>query len=96
MTDKTPTKNQIAEFLPGALDKAMNSYQSFMERENSEEDEEQKLTFKQHHEAAKVALAHIELLMKLAERAGLDVDDNRAEDIMRMIGNAQIEVNEKT
>ncbi len=67
-------RERIAEFLPCALHRAIVSYENFMDREEQEKAGE----FKAHHDACKVALAHIELLVKLARWA--DLPDPRLED----------------
>ncbi len=64
---ETRTRTQIAEFLPNAIDTALTSYQLFSEQNISEEAK----GFKAHHDACKVAIAHIELLIKLAQWADL-------------------------
>lgn len=66
-------RDRIAEFLPCALEKAIGSYETFMDREHEKAGE-----FKTHHDACKVALAHIELLVKLARWA--DLPDPQVED----------------
>jgi hypothetical protein len=66
------SRDDIAKFLPTALEKAFTSYHDFMEIDFPNEAKE----FGAHHTAAKVAIAHIELLMKLATLADLnDADD---------------------
>lgn len=67
-------RDRIAEFLPCALQRAIGSYENFMDREKYEKAGD----FKAHHDACKVALAHIELLVKLARWA--DLPDPRVED----------------
>lgn len=69
---KTPrlddgARERIAEFFPDALRKALDSYQEFMEGMPPAEAKD----FKDHHIAAKVAIAHIELLIKLGQWAQL-------------------------
>lgn len=61
------TRARIAEFLPTALESAIASYQLFSEP-NPEQDS---ADFKKHQDACKVAIAHIELLVKLAKRTTL-------------------------
>ena len=70
---------QIAEFLPDAISKALTSYRAYMEQNS---DDELK-SFKEKHTACKIAIAHIELLLKLARWA--DLPDGGA-----MNGNDQI------
>lgn len=71
-------RSRIAEFLPRALEKAIASYENFMEKENDTTKEPKGPNFKIHHDACKVALAHIELLVKLARWA--DLPDPELED----------------
>jgi hypothetical protein len=65
---------QIARFLPDAIAAALTSYHRFMEQQIPQEAQE----FGKHHTACKVAVAHIELLLKLARWA--DLPDPRAGD----------------
>lgn len=57
------SREQIAEFLPEAIATALNSYRDYMEKEDH--------NFKEKHTACKTAIAHIELLLKLARWADL-------------------------
>lgn len=70
---------QIAAFLPDAIARALTSYHRFSKQDAPSEAKE----FSAHHSACKVAIAHIELLIKLAKWA--DLPDAKAED-----GNRQI------
>jgi hypothetical protein len=63
-------RQQIAEFLPDAIKKAIDSYHRFTEEDFSTEEKK----FSTRHTACKVALAHIELLLKLAKWAKLSDD----------------------
>ncbi|MFA7277278.1 MAG: hypothetical protein WC043_10815 [Pseudobdellovibrionaceae bacterium] len=70
MTSSSPllsaqVRAQIAAFLPRALAKAVESYRAHMDK--SIEDKK----FSEHHKDAKVAIGHIELLIKLAKWAEL-------------------------
>lgn len=67
-------RDQIATFLPDAIAKALTSYHRFAD--NSIPDDPK--GFSAHHGACKVAIAHIELLLKLARWA--DLPDANAED----------------
>ncbi|MDB5491196.1 MAG: hypothetical protein JWO78_1045 [Micavibrio sp.] len=60
------SREQIAAFLPDAITTAMTSYQKQMEAEENDD-----LSFKEKHASCKTALAHIELLLKLARWADL-------------------------
>ncbi len=83
----------ISEALPAALITAMESYQFFLEREIPDEAKE----FKAHHEACKVAIAHIELLIKLAQWADLIKDDDQEDHkfLRMMIENANAEIQKR-
>ena len=61
------SRAQIASFLPDAIAKALTSYHTFMDKTISNEAKE----FTAHHGACKAAIAHIELLLKLARWAEL-------------------------
>lgn len=61
------TRQQIAAFLPDAIALALTSYHRFSRQEPGEGAKE----FSAHHSACKVAIAHIELLIKLARWADL-------------------------
>ena len=62
------SREQIAGFLPEAIRKALTSYKKFMEEEKVEIKAKD---FKEHHSACKVAISHIDLLLKLARWADL-------------------------
>jgi hypothetical protein len=76
MTEKIEehTRRQIAEFLPDAIARTLKSYRGFSEQKPAEEARD----FYAHHNACKVAISHIELLIKLARWA--DLPDEGAED----------------
>lgn len=87
-------RERIADFLPRALETALESYRLFSEKEAHESDAKE---FKAHHDACKVALAHIELLMKLAKMADLPdphVEGEDKEKLLRTLienGRAELE-----
>lgn len=58
---------QIAEFLPDAIARALTSYRTYMEMKS----DDTLAAFKEKHMACKTAIAHIELLLKLARWADL-------------------------
>lgn len=68
------SREQIAEFLPEAIATALRSYHRFSQLPVAEEAKD----FTDHHKACKVAVAHIELLLKLARWA--DLPDSKAGD----------------
>lgn len=67
------TRKRIAAFLPDAIARALTSYHEFSKRNTGDDAKK----FTEHHSACKVAIAHIELLIKLAKWA--DLPDARAE-----------------
>ena len=91
------SRKQIAEFLPEALNTAIASYQLFSEDEDSEKLKQEPTKFKAHHDACKVAIAHIQLLIKLAEWADLPDPSIEGEverkDLLALINSAQGEIN---
>jgi hypothetical protein len=69
ITIENTTRTQIAAFLPDAIELAVKSYREHMVKEN--ESGTGKGNFEAHHKAAKIAISHIELLIKLAKWADL-------------------------
>ena len=63
------TREQISEFLPEAIRLAVISYRKFMKSEEDLDEDGNIVTreFVDHHKSAKVAISHIELLIKLAK-----------------------------
>lgn len=88
-------RERIAAFLPSALETALASYQLFSRKETHEENPQK---FKAYHDACKVALAHIELLMKLVKLANLPDpklnDEMKQADLAALIENARKELGE--
>ncbi|MEK7802428.1 MAG: hypothetical protein AAB276_08245 [Pseudomonadota bacterium] len=77
LTIQEKSRQQIAIFLPAAIEKAINSYRLYVEKEELDGE------FSDRHKAAKIALAHIELLIKLAKWADLpdaDIEDKKEAD----------------
>lgn len=75
---------KIAKYLPDAIERAIQSYREFYAQETATDAK----AFSAHHSACKAAIAHIELLLKLAAWAHLpsgDDDDGLAD----MIAQAQ-------
>ena len=89
------TREQVAEFLPRAIRKALGSYEAF--RENKPELNPK--DFKAHHEACKAVIAHVQLLIKLAEWAHLPDektgDETSQAELANMIQSAQFELGKK-
>lgn len=67
---KNLSKEQVREFLPDAIQKAFDSYCEFM---GQKIDTSKAKLFSDHHNACKVAIAHVNLLLKLADWADMDV-----------------------
>jgi len=89
------TRMEIVKFLPHALGKALDSYKLFRNKKHHEEPKE----FKAHHEACKAAIAHVQLLIKLAEWAHLPDKSESMEidqtELAGMIEKARAEIGEK-
>ena len=93
------SRKKIAAFLPQALETAIDSYHAFstfaMDQDAKKSPAKE---FYDHHNACKVAIAHIELLLKLAKYAHLPDDnvlpDNEMRHLVTLIENAQEEYNE--
>ena len=66
------TQRDIAVFLPEALKTALESYMKFSKNPHHTDDNNHAKNFKDHHDACKVALAHIKLLIELARQIGSD------------------------
>ncbi len=97
------TRKDIAAFLPGAIQSALTSYIAFSEEEASAPSYEQEKNakaklFKDHHDACKVAVAHIKLLIELAKWADLpdpEIEDNEEyAQLLDAIKKAKIELKE--
>ncbi len=95
---KTPqlgaeTRARIAELLPQALRSSLDSYHEFVTTGISDQKTKD---FSAHHTAAKVALAHIQLLIKLAAIAGLGSKNEAAadgtDDLAMLMNLAKIEL----
>ena len=85
MKQKTPeigaqARTRIAETLPQAIEKAVASYHDFTDGGGEEPKD-----FQSRHTAAKAALAHIELLLKLAAlvEAGGDGKNSGLEELIQ-------------
>ena len=73
---KQITRRHVAEVLPDALRRALDSYHAFMrDTQVTHEPGE----FSKHHNAAKAAISHIQLLLKLAQWAELPNTTGEAE-----------------
>ncbi len=81
-------RNRIASFLPEAMERALQSYRSFLDESEHKNAKE----FKAHHDACKVAIAHLELLIKLAEWAHLPDENLGSQQLLMMLENAQAEL----
>lgn len=90
------TRDAIAAFLPGAIAAALQSYSNFLEEQATTDAQTDSKDFKAHHDACKVAIAHIELLVKLAKWADLPdpvlSDQNRQAELLAMIDRANKEM----
>ena len=93
MTDQLPpieaaTRERVAEFLPQALSKTLESYREFISREVPDDAK----NFSNHHAAAKVAISHIQLLIKLAAWAQLPEQGSATGTLNDLFAEAQAEL----
>ncbi|MAI62556.1 MAG: hypothetical protein CBB87_08785 [Micavibrio sp. TMED27] len=97
---ETQTRKDIACFLPEAISVALESYRYFTQDQITKNEAITPKTFKEHHDACKVAIAHIELLLKLARWAELPdpqiEDQDKQKQMSEMIERAQQELNSLT
>lgn len=82
------TRAKIAESLPAAIDHAVNSYHHF----STTEPNDGVKNFSAYHTACKTAVAHIELLLKLAEWAQLPRKGQEDADLAALMQDAQSEL----
>ena len=75
-TVENEMRDVVAKYLPKAIDKAMTSYDLYLEGGAHDKIED----FKSHHEACKVALAHVALLIDMGDWVGKR--DPKGEDII--------------
>jgi hypothetical protein len=84
------TRQQIAEFLPEAIVLAFASYKEHMAKEIEND------KFESHHKSAKIAISHIELLIKLAKWADLPdksvVTETEAQYLKGLMDKAEAEI----
>jgi hypothetical protein len=82
-------RQQIATSLPQAIEKALSSYHDFVAQSVPDDAK----GFSSHHGAAKIAITHIELLLKLAHWAQLPddniIDPEKSEELTRFMELAQ-------
>ncbi len=83
------SRAKIAHCLPDAIDCALQSYRRFYGQESSEGASAK--DFSAHHSACKTAIAHIELLLKLAAWAQLPRKDEDA-GLALLMADAQLEL----
>ncbi len=83
------TRKQVGEFLPKAIQKSLESYHRFSDQKIPEDAK----GFSAHHTACKVAIAHIELLLKLAKWAELpDKNLKQNENFVKALSDAEEEL----
>ena len=83
------TRARVAEFLPRALTVTMQSYDDYMSGKMTAEEKKE---FESNHKAAKVAISHIELLLKLAGAAELPREDGDGMELAILIQQASAEL----
>ena len=94
MTNKPPTieaqtRARIAATLPHAIERAIASYHQFYDQPTPSEAKD----FSSHHTACKAAIAHIELLLKLARWADLPDENKGDTDLAAILAKAREELN---
>lgn len=89
------SRDKIAKFLPDALKHSLESYHRFIITDELPDDAK---SFSAHHNACKVAIAHIELLLKLAKWADVLNAKQEAEEndqlLAGLIAEAQSELDQ--
>nr|BDD44021.1 hypothetical protein 14 [Alphaproteobacteria bacterium] len=94
------TRRDIAAFLPEAIETALESYRVFSMEQATKDEDSSSAEFKRHHDACKVAIAHIKLLIELAKWADLPDPalENEAhhKQMLSLFAKAQGELNAKT
>lgn len=86
------TKNTLESFLPEALNNAIGSYEKFSKEEKTRDESKE---FLEHHNACKVSIAHIELLLKLVKEIKLPEGKNRKLDEIISLARKNIMQHEK-
>jgi hypothetical protein len=81
-TIEEKSRDKIAAFLPDALKHSLGSYHQFIISDERPDDAK---SFAAHHSACKVAIAHIELLLKLAKWADVMSVHNQSEGDDRLL-----------
>lgn len=86
------TREQIAKFLPDAMERALGSYKEFISSAASVDESK---NFKAQNDAGKVAIAHIRLLVELAKWADLPEESGAVsqDKLAELIQSAKGEVN---
>lgn len=88
MSEK-PLQPDVSDCLQKAISKALDSYHCFMEQDAPEDAK----GFTAHHNAAKVAIAHVELLLKIAKSSSYEsAANNGTEELKGLLKEAQDEV----
>ena len=88
-TIEDQTREEIAKLLPQAIQKTLESYHRF----TSSNIEETVKEFSAYHTACKAAIAHLDLLLKLARWAeGHENDQNSTADLENLIHSAKADL----
>lgn len=86
------TRTEIAAFLPGAIQSALESYIAFSKTPDQSEAKQ----FKDHHDACKICIAHVKLLIELAKWADIPQpelqDAIQQKQLQQIIENGQTEL----
>ncbi|MGQ0528073.1 MAG: hypothetical protein ACT4OY_08630 [Alphaproteobacteria bacterium] len=88
------TRAQIVEMMPRAIEIVMLSYQVFLDNEKMPKATKE---FREHHNACKVALGHVALLLKLAKWADVsgESDEEKRKAREDMMENAEKELKDR-
>ncbi len=92
------TREQVIKFLPNLIEMTLQSYNDFVSA-GPEKDEDEKgvkrakhKSFAEHHSAGKVALAHLDLMFKLAK--SVDINTEKSEEkLMGILAMAKTDTN---
>ena len=91
----TQMQDRLCKFLPAALEKSLASYRRILSKPEQEYPD-----MKKQQEACKVALAHIDLLLKLAKHievndvSTMQVDEQKS--LQKLIESAQAEISDRS
>lgn len=69
-------RKKVAIFMPKAIDEVLQSYYDFLcDKGKGNDSRTREKKFAEHHSACKIALSHLELLIKIASMAKLETGE---------------------